>query len=99
MFYLSLIFLIKKIFFFFCSAGPFSRCKDRAAPAAMHGLLTVGASHCGGFSLRGLLLLPNAGSRCSGFRSCGAWAQLPHSTWNPPGPRIELVSPALEAAS
>ena len=27
--------------------------------------------------------------------SCGAWAQLPHGMWDPPGPEIEPVSPAL----
>ena len=28
-------------------------------------------------------------------RSCGMWAQLPHSLWNPPGPGIEPMLPAL----
>ena len=30
-----------------------------------------------------------------GLSSCGAWAPLPHGIWNPPGPGIEPVSPAL----
>lgn len=30
-----------------------------------------------------------------GFRSCGAQALLLHGTWEPPGPGIELTSPAL----
>ena len=30
-----------------------------------------------------------------GFHSWGAWVLLPHSTWDPPGPRFEHVSPAL----
>ena len=28
-------------------------------------------------------------------RSCGMWAQLPHSLWNRPGPGIEPMLPAL----
>ena len=27
--------------------------------------------------------------------SCGTWVQLPHGTWDLPGPGIEPVSPAL----
>ena len=30
---------------------------------------------CAGFSLRWLLLLHSTGSRCTGFSSCGTWAQ------------------------
>ena len=30
-----------------------------------------------------------------GLRSCGAWAQLPHSMWKVPRPGVEPVSPAL----
>ena len=30
---------------------------------------------CAGFSLRWLLLLQSTGSRCTGFSSCGSWAQ------------------------
>ena len=50
---------------------------------------------CTGFSLQWLILLWNTGSRHAGFGSCGAWAQLPQGMWNPPGPRIKSVSPAL----
>ena len=28
-------------------------------------------------------------------RSCGTWAQLAHSLWNPPGPGIKPMLPAL----
>ena len=62
---------------------------------------------CTGLSLRWLLLLRSMGSRRTGFSSCGSWAlehrfsscgaraQLLHGTWDPPGPGLEPVSPAL----
>ena len=62
---------------------------------------------CVVFSLWRLLLLRNAGSRCTGFSmwdsgapergfsSCGPLAPLSHGMWNLPGPGIEPVSPAL----
>ena len=31
-----------------------------------------------------------------GRSSCGMWAYLPHSVWDPPGPGMEPVSPVLE---
>ena len=34
-------------------------------------------------------------SHCGGFSRCAAWAQLLHSVWDPPGPRLEPVSPPL----
>ena len=33
---------------------------------------------------------------CRFFSSWGMWASLPHSMWDPPGPGIELLSPAME---
>ena len=48
---------------------------------AARGLSLVAASRrysslpCAGFSLRWLLLLRSTGSRCTGFSSCGVWAQ------------------------
>ena len=48
---------------------------------AAHGLSLVAASGdyssvwCTGFSLQWLLLLLSMGSRCTGFSSCGLWAQ------------------------
>ena len=62
---------------------------------------------CVGFSLRWPLLLWSTGSRCVGFTSCGtralelrlsscgARAQLLRGMWDPPGPGLEPVSPAL----
>ena len=51
-----------------------------------HRLLTAVASPCGGEQALG----------CSGFGRWGTRAQLPHSIWDPPGPGIEPVSPALQ---
>ena len=53
------------------------------------------SSRCSGFSLRWLLLLQSMGSTHTGFRSCGAWAQLLRGMWDLPGPGLEPVSPAL----
>ena len=57
---------------------------------------------CAGFSLRWILLLRSTGSRCTGFSSCGTWAQQLWCTglvfrgmWDLPRPGIEPVSPAL----
>ena len=52
---------------------------------------------CAGFLLRWLLLLRSTGSRCAGFSSCGAWAQLLRGMWDLPGPGLEPVSPAFTA--
>ena len=41
------------------------------------------------------LFLCNTDSRCVGFSSCGARAQMIHGMWNLPGPGIEPVSLAL----
>ena len=43
---------------------------------------------CGSFSLQGLLLLWSASSRAR-LSSCGAWALLPRSMWDLPGPGAE----------
>ena len=62
---------------------------------------------CTGFSLWWLLLLWSTGSRCTGFSSCGlralerrlsscgARAYFLRGMWDPPGPGLELMSPAL----
>ena len=52
------------------------------------------ASHCSGFSCCRAGALGH-----SDFSSCGAWAQLPGSKWDLPGPGIELVSLALQVDS
>ena len=51
------------------------------------GLLIAAASLVAEHSLSGHL----------GFSSCTAQAQLPHGMGDLPGPRTELVSPALQA--
>ena len=62
---------------------------------------------CAGFSSRWLLLLQSTGCRHVGLRSCGSrapefrlgscgtHAQLLCVMWDPPGPGLEPVSPAL----
>ena len=50
---------------------------------------------CVGFSLRWLLLLRSTGCRRASLSSCGARAWLLCGTWDPPGPGLEPVSPAL----
>ena len=54
------------------------------------------ASQCGGFSCCGAQALRHAGfSRCGSWaleqrlNSCGTWAYLLHSMWDPPIPEIE----------
>ena len=83
------VFLINYLFFG-CSGSSvavwaFSSCGER-------GLL----SHfwCACFSLWWLCLLLSMGSRVHGFSSCGAHRLL-HDMWDPPGPGVESVSPAL----
>ena len=81
-------------------AGATLRCGARASP-------------CGGFSCREVQALgaqasvpvahrlSSCGSRALEHRlsSCGARAQLLHSMWDLPGPRLEPVSPALAGGS
>ena len=50
------------------------------------------APHCGVLSSCG----PRALSRACGLRSCGPWAQLPHSMWDLPRPGTEPMSPELQ---
>ena len=62
---------------------------------------------CTGLSLQWPLLLQSTGSRRTGFSSCGSWAperrlsscgaraQPLHSMWDPHGPGLEPMSPAL----
>ena len=62
---------------------------------------------CAGFSLQWPLSLRSTGSRRMGFSSCGSWApehrlsscgsqaQLLRGMWDPPGPGLEPVCPAL----
>jgi len=59
---------------------------------AVRGLSPVAES--GGFSLQWLLLFGNTSSR-AWLSSCGTQTLLPHGMWNPQGPGIEPMSPAL----
>ena len=74
-------------------------------------LVAVSRGHsslrCAGLSLQWLLPLRSTGSRHAGLSSCGSralecrlsrcvtQAQLLRGTWDPPGPGLEPVSPAL----
>ena len=70
--------------------------------SGVHSLL-----RCAGLPLQWPLLLQSTGPRCMGFSSCasralerrlsscGTRAQLLHGMWDPPGPGLEPVSPAL----
>ena len=75
----------------------FCSCGERGLLfVAVHGLLIAVAS-----------VIAGTGSRCAGLSSCGtqalecrlsscsSWAQLLHGMWDPPGPGLEPVSPAL----
>ena len=50
---------------------------------------------CAGVSLRWLLLLRSMASRVCRLSSCGARAYLLRGMWDPPGPGLEPMSPAL----
>lgn len=55
------------------------------------------ASHCSGFPCfkawaPGILALVVT---APGLSNCGPWPQLPQGMWDPPGPGVESVSPAL----
>ena len=75
-----------------------SSCGERGLLSSFGAL----ASHCGGFSCcraqtLGLPGFSSFGSQALEHRlsSCGARAQLLRGMWNPPGPGIEPMSPAL----
>ena len=65
-------------------------------------LAARGLSYCSGFSCDRAQALECVGfCSCSsqalecGLSSCGAWASLPQGTWDLPGLRMEMMSPAL----
>ena len=60
-----------------------SRCRARAPGVWASVVVACGLSSCGSQS-----------PECR-LSSCGAWAQLLCGMWDPPGPGIEPVSPAL----
>ena len=75
-----------------CSAGAshcsgLSRCGARALGVRATAAVACGLSSCG---LRGL--------ECR-LSSYGAWAQLLRGMWDPPGPGLEPMSPALASTS
>ena len=67
-------------------AKPLSSCSKQEATLWLQRLA---------FSFWWLLLLWSSGSNVQGLSSCGAWAYLLRGMWNPPGPRMEPVSPEL----
>ena len=82
------LFFLKIILFglgLHCCAWAFSGCSEQGLLSAavlrlLSGVAPLGAEHRPG--VRGL-------------RGCSTWAELPCSMWNPPGPGIKPVSPAL----
>ena len=67
-------FFFNKFFFkfIFCCVGSSFAARGLSLVAARGGYSSL---RCMGFSLWWLLLLRSTGSRCSGFSSCGMWAQ------------------------
>ena len=98
------MYIISLLFFFFLAALGLRCCVRASLVAARGGYSSL---QCAGFSLQWLLLLWSTCSRRTGFSSCdsqaleyrlsscGARAQLLRGMWDPPGPGLEPVSPAL----
>ena len=106
-----LLFLKKKLFiylFIFWLHWVFVAVHGLSLVAVIRGYSSM---RCVGFSLWWLLLLWSMGSRHVGFSSCGsralehrlsscgAWAYLLCSMWDPPGPGLKPVSPAMAGDS
>ena len=79
-----------------CSTQPSSICSTQAYCSGFSccGAPTLGlcASVVG---IQGLINCGLQAIECTGFSSCGTWAQLFCALWNLPRPGIEPVSPAL----
>ena len=72
---ISLHFFLINLFiylFIFGCLGSSLLCAGFSLVAASRGYSSL---RCAGFSLQWLLLLRSIGSRCTGFSSCGSWAQ------------------------
>ena len=84
--------LIYKIIYLLLLAAP-------GLPAAL-GLSRVAREGCSlvvpGRLTAVACLVASTGSRVWGLSGCGAQAEWPYGTWEPPGPGIEPVSSALE---
>ena len=78
-FFLKIILFLAALGLHWCSLA-FSSCSERGATLSLQ---------CLGLSLQRLLLLQGKGPRAHRLQ------QLPRGTWDPPGPGIEPVSPAL----
>ena len=88
-----------------CCARAFCSCGERGYSSSLRCagfslqwlllLQSTGPGHAG--SVVVVSGLSSCGSRALGYRlsSCGAWAYLLHEVWDPLGPGIKLVSPAL----
>ena len=72
------VFFINLFIYLFMAAWVFVAASGFSLVAASGGYSSL---WCTGFSLRGLLLLQNTGSRCVGFSSCGTRAQLLRGMW------------------
>ena len=85
-FFFFLIYLFLAALGLCCCMQSFSSCGERGLLfVVVRGLLTVVAS----------LSFWRTGSRCTGFSSWGARAQLPHGMWDRSRSGLEPVSPAL----
>ena len=103
---LGLFFYSLFIYLFLAALG-LHRCGRALSSCGKRGPLLHSSLQCAGLSLQWLLLLRSWGSRSLGFSSCGlwapehrpsscgAWAQLLRSMWDPPRPGLKPVSPAL----
>ena len=87
-----------------CCSWAFSSCGEQGPLfIVVHGLLIVVASRCRARALgaRASAVAACGLSSCVSqalerrLSSCGTWAQLLRGMWDPPGPGLEPVSPAL----
>ena len=86
-----------------CTRAP-SSCSERGLFGVVRGLLIAGAppvADHGALGAWASVVVAHGLSSCGSWAlehrlsSCGAQAQLPHGMWDPPGPGLEPVSPAL----
>ena len=71
--FLHLFLHLKKLFIFGCVASSLLRVGFLQLQRGGWG--GYSSLWCTGFCLQWLLLLQSTGSRCTGFSSCGSWAQ------------------------
>ena len=98
--YLFLIYILIILFLFLCwifvALHGLSLVATRRGYSLVCGLCTAEASHCRTQALDEWTSVVAAhGLSSHRLSNCGTWAQLLHSMWNLPGPRIEPMSPSL----